>query len=46
MNYLNGRKVELLVVPVRCESEQGTAFFISKYPYIPGETEHRKAEVI
>lgn len=30
MSYLNGRQVENLVVPVQCESEQGTAFFISK----------------
>lgn len=29
MSYLNGKTVETLVVPVRCESEQGTAFFIS-----------------
>lgn len=29
MSYLNGKIVETLVVPVHCESEQGTAFFIS-----------------
>ena len=29
MSYLNGKTVETLVVPVHCESEQGTAFFIS-----------------
>lgn len=29
MSYLNGKAVEVLVVPVHCESEQGTAFFIS-----------------
>lgn len=29
MSYLNGKTVEALVVPVHCESEQGTAFFIS-----------------
>lgn len=29
MSYLNGKTIETLIVPVRCESEQGTAFFIS-----------------
>ena len=29
MSYLNGRVIEKMVVPVHCESEQGTAFFIS-----------------
>ena len=29
MSYLNGRIIEKTVVPVHCESEQGTAFFIS-----------------
>ena len=29
MSYLNGKILEKLVVPVHCESEQGTAFFIS-----------------
>ena len=29
MSYLNGKTVERMVVPVQCESEQGTAFFIS-----------------
>lgn len=30
MSYLNGKTIETLVVPVHCESEQGTAFFISE----------------
>ena len=30
MSYLSGKQVEKIVVPVHCESEQGTAFFISR----------------
>ena len=30
MSYLNGKTAENIVVPVYCESEQGTAFFISE----------------
>ena len=29
MSYLNGKPVDLIVVPVFCDSEQGTAFFIN-----------------
>lgn len=30
MSYLKGKAVETLIVPVYCESEQGTAFFVSE----------------
>lgn len=30
MSYLNAKTLETIIVPVRCESEQGTAFFISE----------------
>jgi hypothetical protein len=29
MNYLSGKEIERIVVPVRCDSERGTAFFIN-----------------
>ena len=29
MSYLNGKTLETIIVPVVCESEQGTAFFVS-----------------
>lgn len=31
MSYLNGKNVETMIVPVHCEDEQGTAFFISDF---------------
>ena len=30
MNFLNGKVTEKLVVPVKCCTEQGTAFFIGR----------------